>query len=415
MRILLLSNIFPPGFIGGYELGALDIAQGLVRRGHEVRVLTSDYFTDDNGEIKDLQVVRTLDSAEPRLLPFDEIETMRRCYFVFPGNIRRLGSELIAWQPDAVLAFNLIGIGVLGTLQFLTTLGTRPAIFAMDNLFKGLSLIPQDGHRRVFGNLDFLHNVYFLMMSRNLHDEIERALGVSLTNVSHVPGWVFPEKDGDNSHNGSDSGQGTRFAFVSRIAGHKGIELILAAAHHLWTEGSRRFCIDIYGAGDIAWLTQQINSLGLASCIRYCGVASKSAVPRILSGYDAMLFPTWEREPFGFIVPEAASVGCIPIMTAGIGAAEWFLDDVDCMKIERNVDSLSAAMLRLMLMSPSQRQMMRQRTRQCGRRHFCFDSVLDKTIEVLKRAKASSVSPSVPAIRRAESALVLLDDLWRPT
>ena len=43
MKVLLLSNVFPPGFIGGYELGALEIANHLTTSGHEVNVLTSDF------------------------------------------------------------------------------------------------------------------------------------------------------------------------------------------------------------------------------------------------------------------------------------------------------------------------------------------------------------------------------------
>ena len=53
MRILLINNIFPPGFLGGYELGALDVARGLQKCGHEVLVLTSDYFPDDEKQMRD--------------------------------------------------------------------------------------------------------------------------------------------------------------------------------------------------------------------------------------------------------------------------------------------------------------------------------------------------------------------------
>ena len=41
MRVLVISNLFPPDVIGGYELLCQDLADGLHERGHEVRVLTS--------------------------------------------------------------------------------------------------------------------------------------------------------------------------------------------------------------------------------------------------------------------------------------------------------------------------------------------------------------------------------------
>ena len=41
MRILVLSNLYPPDFIGGYELGCRRVVDALLARGHEVRVLTT--------------------------------------------------------------------------------------------------------------------------------------------------------------------------------------------------------------------------------------------------------------------------------------------------------------------------------------------------------------------------------------
>src|SRR5512143_519638 len=43
MRILVISNFYPPHVIGGYEIGCRDIVEGLKSRGHAVSVLTSFY------------------------------------------------------------------------------------------------------------------------------------------------------------------------------------------------------------------------------------------------------------------------------------------------------------------------------------------------------------------------------------
>ena len=43
MKILVASNLYPPMYIGGYELRIRDIVEGLTERGHEVYVLTSNY------------------------------------------------------------------------------------------------------------------------------------------------------------------------------------------------------------------------------------------------------------------------------------------------------------------------------------------------------------------------------------
>ena len=43
MRILVISDLYPPYYIGGYELGCHDVVEGLKARGHEVKVRTSTY------------------------------------------------------------------------------------------------------------------------------------------------------------------------------------------------------------------------------------------------------------------------------------------------------------------------------------------------------------------------------------
>lgn len=45
MKILLPTSLYPPHYVGGYELGCRDVVEGLRGRGHEVQVLTSTYGT----------------------------------------------------------------------------------------------------------------------------------------------------------------------------------------------------------------------------------------------------------------------------------------------------------------------------------------------------------------------------------
>ena len=41
MRVMIVSNIFPPHVRGGYELGLLEVARAFSRAGHDVEVITS--------------------------------------------------------------------------------------------------------------------------------------------------------------------------------------------------------------------------------------------------------------------------------------------------------------------------------------------------------------------------------------
>jgi hypothetical protein len=40
MKFLVISNLFPPCYLGGYEIGASWVCQGLKDQGHQVAVMT---------------------------------------------------------------------------------------------------------------------------------------------------------------------------------------------------------------------------------------------------------------------------------------------------------------------------------------------------------------------------------------
>src|ERR1043166_1958604 len=54
MKILIVSNLYPPYFVGGYELRCSLVAEALRRRGHDVRVVTSSFgLSSPKGEVGD--------------------------------------------------------------------------------------------------------------------------------------------------------------------------------------------------------------------------------------------------------------------------------------------------------------------------------------------------------------------------
>jgi hypothetical protein len=119
MRILLISNVYPPGFLGGYELGAYDVTEHLRQLGHEVQVLTSDYFVDTTGNRNITPVTRELEC--PALA--HQLRGQQQSPLDGPlhnwRNTRRIATALQWFNPDVVLAFNLAGLGPVGFFDFL--------------------------------------------------------------------------------------------------------------------------------------------------------------------------------------------------------------------------------------------------------------------------------------------------------
>ena len=431
MRILVLSNIFPPGFLGGYELGALDMARGLAARGHKVEILTSDYFPDDTGVVTDLPVRRILQCAGFNRNPSDNAGLVPVAAFIVPRNLRLLAAEIIRFRPDRVLCFNLFGLGAPGLLQYLVAMGHRPVLFLMDNpfwdnVFGGIEGRPDRriDYERTFGAGHWLDEVRCVFISRNLQHEVETALGRPVVAASLIPGWFDPPLTfgkGPIALPGAlveEDESRTRFIFASRITADKGIEIILAAARSLLDHGHGKFRIDVVGAGDVAQMLQKVVALQLQDHVYYEGCLPKEALLRRYCGYDALLFPTWPRESFGFVVCEAAAAGCIPVMTSGIGAAEWFVDGQDALMIRNDTDGVVTAMLKLMMMPSAERKAMRLRAHRTAHRFFGFAGALDKLEAVVaaSESRSSDASSMMPRQARAvEAALRVLTEVWRTT
>ncbi len=404
----MLSNLYPPGFIGGYELGAAEIAAGLQARGHQIEVLTSSYTVDDTGGDLGVDgaawVRRTLDCTSPSRSPQEDSWPGA---FVLPRNLRELAGRLQALRPDAVLCCNLAGLGAPSVLRLLVASGVRPVVYMMDHVLEKLCADPvrRRGFELAFSSADWPNAVRFLYVSQNLRDEVEATLGFPLPHGQVVPLWFDRLAEAEVAPRDGPR----RFVFASRVAGHKGIDILLDACRLVLDAGQTEFSVDIYGAGDVPGTLQRIVALRLSGHVRYAGALQKPDLMPKLRDYDALLLPTWHREPFPYVVAEAAVAGCIPVMTYGIGAAEWFLDGIDCLKIDRTPAALQAAMVRVMAMPPEECRAMRRGARAVARRVFRFEDALCR----VEAALGEAAGPPTRNPRAMEAALAVLTDIWR--
>ncbi len=120
LRILVLSNLYPPDFMGGYELLCALAVEFLRGLGHEVLVLTAAprFPVPEASHL----------ARDFRLSPFYESEYLEKVHpfarkvyevesrFVSAFNVHILLKHLHAFAPDVVYLNNLVGIGGLGLL-----------------------------------------------------------------------------------------------------------------------------------------------------------------------------------------------------------------------------------------------------------------------------------------------------------
>lgn len=407
MNILVINNNFPPEFIGGYELGALDICHELVRSGHSVRVLTSPSVGLLRGNPPGLDVQRNLQCLTLSLDQHDQKSTSLRGGYCNLWNLQIVAEELASFKPDAVYCFNLTGLGAGALLFMLVSTGHRPIVHLMDDIFNEWSKTP-DYRERFKSHFPFdriLSQCLIIAMSRSLVGEVEHSVGTTFHVSSYIPGWVT-----GSSNKPRPTSSQRRFIYAGRIAPHKGMLLILEAAASLASVKGLDFVVDYYGLGELTDLHHQISAYGLGEVVRYRGAPNKPDMLRIYSEYDALLFPTWEREPFGFVATEAAAAGCIPILTALAGASEWLLDGSQCFKIRRSSESLSAAMERLCRMSEGHLTTLRRSLATRAQHLFSIDRHIMPIHDLINTAQIEPPPPD--ACLRAFSSTAVLSKLF---
>jgi glycogen synthase len=106
MRLLVISNLYPPNVVGGYERLCFDAVSGLVRRGHEVTVLTST-FGGKTAAFPGQVVERSLQLlvGDGIYVPFAGTAADRDA--INRANLAVLQRTLAALRPDAIFAWNL--------------------------------------------------------------------------------------------------------------------------------------------------------------------------------------------------------------------------------------------------------------------------------------------------------------------
>ena len=102
MRILAISNFYPPHHVSGYALLCADVLEALRSRGHAVTVLTSDLGGSQEGEA-DVHRVLTLESP----LDYYSLGDAVRYPAAARRNLAHLQDLVDRVRPDVVFVWGM--------------------------------------------------------------------------------------------------------------------------------------------------------------------------------------------------------------------------------------------------------------------------------------------------------------------
>ena len=347
MKILVVSNLYPPDVLGGYELGCKQAVDGLRARGHEVRVLTStprvalagpdDPHVLRRFQLSDLWYNATRPSSLPAVNKVWDVDSN----WFSAHNVLALIQEVEAFRPDVAYPWMLLGLGGLGLMGCLQYLKVPWVWHLMDEVPAQLcssnwKVVPQLAN--VFDR--FISGRY-IAVSRALVERIE-AKGVRISGeVEVIPNWLVGERTAPREEF-YRSGK-LRVISAGRVIREKGVDLLVESAKILRDEGVDDFEVDVFGPILDRSIPDLARSYGLGEVVRFHGAIPQAELARRFAESDLFAFPTEEREPFGFAPLEAAAQGCVPLMSRACGIAEWLVHRVHCLKVGRTPRQFAGA------------------------------------------------------------------------
>jgi glycosyltransferase involved in cell wall biosynthesis len=347
MKILALSNLYPPHYLGGYELICHMVVNELRARGHQVRVLTSDHAVPGRSGTEEDGIERTLRIHGFYGHPWHGILSLRK---LERHNNETLLAAIREHQPDLVYVWNMGGLpkSMVLTLQRLgipivfylsdhwiargftsdvwLKWWNRPARGTKEKLLKAALNI--SGIRRSWdriaptnppSHLRF-HRLYFC--SKALR-KLTAAAGFEVMHGAVIYAPVDTHRFNGEVKPAEAPVQ--RLLWVGRLAEDKGVMTALKAMKHIHSTAPH-FAgeLHIYGKGEADYCAELKNFAKEHHLRVSFSAAGMDEMPAIYRAYDALLFTSEWAEPFALTPLEAMSSGLPVIGTMTGGSREIF-------------------------------------------------------------------------------------------
>jgi glycosyltransferase involved in cell wall biosynthesis len=377
MRILVLTNLYPPHYVGGYELRCRDVTEALQQRGHEVQVLTSNHAVEGVRTVAPgYQVSRSLRVHGFFGHPWLGIPSLRK---LEAFNNARLRAAISEFKPDVVHVWNLGGISksLIFTLQQLRI----PLVFDVSDHWIARSLahdvwlswwnsprLSRVGRaartmlswmgKRAQWDLAAPTSPVRQMAFKRIYFCSKRLKQITLVAgypVAH--GAVIHCPVDTEKYNGSvkpATQDMRRLLYAGRLSEDKGVLTALKAM--LQVKDRTRLSLSIYGKGEGAYeqmLKEFVHQHSLPVTFHN---ATPEEMPQVYRDHDALLFTSAWEEPFALTPLEAMATGLPVIGTTAGGSAELFCSGRNSLTFAAgNADQL-AAQIRFLELNPDIRQ-----------------------------------------------------------
>ena len=394
LRIAVVSNYYPPHYIGGYELGCRDVVETLKARGHKVRVLTSTYKVDrpeDDGE-----VYRWLMNLPPwESTPSGGfLKVLRREI----TNRRAFVRFCRAFSPDLIYVWNPTGISL--AFVFASPETNLPVCyFVSDHWLADLdsdfgyamwTYRPPSGLRNFAWKAVLTALDAAKVMRRPGTPDLRRVQFASCFLKQAALAKGQPVEHAKVIHWGVDVDrlpyQSTlqnplRLLYVGQVAAHKGVHTAIEALRLLMEHGAATASLTIAGGSVNPDYEREVLSLvetyGLRENVRFTGLLPREQLLSEYRDHAILVFPSIWDEPFSITVLEAMSSGLAVVGTPTGGSPEILRDGDNALLFPKEDFTRCAEQILRLWKEPNLLENIRVKGRQTVENEFRFDQMVD--------------------------------------
>jgi len=350
-KILVVSQLFPPYFIGGSEIVAYEQSKRLKEMNFEMRVFAGKHdnrkrrhrITEENRDFKITRIVLHDVDFDPDFASIDK-KTVQEAF-------RR---ELYAFAPDVVHFHNIYSLSIkmvdechkrhiptVMTLHDFWGICFKNVLLADNgsicdrkdgncvycqkrlNLEDGGSINVHD-RNRLF--LDYLNRLDLLIAPTKYLAQKFCNAGVLEDKVKLIRYGIDTSRFSNIEKKRSKK---IRFAYIGSMYAHKGLGLLLKGLSLLSSDEKEKISLSIIGSGEASYIDYckaLIRQMGINRYIRFCGKTPNGKIQHAYRDIDVLIIPSVWPENSPVTILEALAAGT-PVLASNVGGIPELVED----------------------------------------------------------------------------------------
>lgn len=307
VNILIISNLFPPYIVGGYEVACEQFVRGFAH--DRVTVLTSSYGVP--GPRVDGDVIRVLPIVSDECLPGLHLPPGVRRFFA-PEVMQLTARWIRKVRPDLCYLWNLraLSIGPLVAAR----VASVPVVYHFEDAWLPDVVFHPDPRieraKRLLASrfVSGVGRTGAIFVSRFLQC-LYTSRGYEFPRNAVIPNGIQIDRSAAERYP-RVGGVACRFLFVGRIVPDKGVATLIDAMQHARSLTSSPLQLTVAGDGPseyVARLREQARGHGLTVC--WLGRIAQDNLPAVYAGHEVVVMPSTWDEPFGLVAIEAMAAG----------------------------------------------------------------------------------------------------------